>query len=375
MKKHKMKKWIILLFIIIFLPSVFSIKYGEGKYGKNLYGASSPNITIISPSNNSVVILTSLSESVSFVFSVNKNSSICKLFFDDVNIGTSTNSLNTTTITKPVTNFGTFMWFVNCTESINSVIGKSDIFILRVEKASTTGGGPSQSSPSGSGGFPTSELTAEPSYTYTLGYICNRTNEFIDLRMKNGNFIGYNNSEIGLHQLKITKELGYSISERTLREYIDYSESYCNISKKSFILKNVFSTEDELFNFSLKPLNYTLLYIPIQLKIMKIHPSLFKFLSVLFKIEYKQNSYYLTKLYIFPLFFITFIILIIAFYKKIIAYSTLFCKYILSRINYYKKYIISLPSYNYMLNKLGYYKKYKKYLVIKISKLEEKEIK
>ena len=169
-----MKKWIILVILIIFLSiSAHSISYSSGIYTSQLYGATTPIISLISPSNNSIKTIEFATQSIDFVFSVSVNSSVCNLFYDNSKRANSTNSLNSVTITASATGFGIGQWFVNCTDNINGVVGQSGFFNLDVQVAQSTGGGATASPAIGGGG------QGLPNISFTKEYICSKVNIFV----------------------------------------------------------------------------------------------------------------------------------------------------------------------------------------------------
>ena len=114
---------------------------------------------------------------------------------------------------------------------------------------------------------------------------------------------------------------------------------------------------------------------PIQIKInIMQNTHIFKILNIFFKIEFIEKSSYLTRLYLFPTSFLLLSILLIIFYKKIIAYLILSLMYIynMNKIQYYKKYIINTPYSQYAIQKI---QKIKNYISFKLKNLEKMEIK
>ncbi|MEK6880070.1 MAG: hypothetical protein AABY22_10700, partial [Nanoarchaeota archaeon] len=223
-----------------------------------------PNISLISPQNTSAVTLSNINENIDFKFFVNESSSVCNLFYDNVKIGNSTNSLGSATITSSVSNFGIGRWFVNCTDSFNNA-GQSHFFMLDVIQGQTTGGGATASPATGSGGG-----LSQPAYNSSFGkdYVCSKVNVFINSHANN-----YTYNEIEILQSEILKDTGYEISKLALSDYIDNSESYCNISRQKHQSLNIpaiqtnFLSISDIKNYSIKVgLNLTWnSYLPIKL--------------------------------------------------------------------------------------------------------------
>lgn len=231
---------------------------------------TAPNVTLITPLNNTIITKVSISEITSFTFRVSETSD-CALYYDNsLRRNTSVTAEGIYNVT--VTGFGIGTWLVNCTDSAGNR-NQSQVFFLDVRQAQLTGGGAPPSTPSGSGGgLPTSQLESIPQYTYTIEYICSRVKEFIENHTKEGIYNSYPSQDLTDLQIRITRELGYSISERTIREYIDYSESYCKIEKgKKKITSPIIPrieflsiTNDENITWNDDILNFTLQsYIPL----------------------------------------------------------------------------------------------------------------
>ena len=261
---------------------------------------TSPAITLDAPSNS-----TSFTEQgINFRFSANENVKNCSLILDNSVVANESTQKTSYNFTIAGISFGSHKWNASCYDLANNA-GSSGVFDFIVIQAGG-GGGASPSSPSGSGGgLPTSELTSEnPQYTYTIEYVCSRTKEFISNHTINGIYNGYSSEDMAGHQLRITKEIGYSISERTLREYIDYSESYCKIQKgKESILPSISNPINNIQEFlsignmqdivsDSKILNYTIgSYFPIPINIGSVKlpednaVGILNFLGILFKIK------------------------------------------------------------------------------------------
>lgn len=192
--------------------------------------ATAPNATLLSPINNSFVTLSTITEIIQFSFNVAENST-CTLYFDNSRIANSTDTNNNVIYNATVASFGIGEWFVNCSDTTGNKF-QSPFFFIDVRQGQQTGGGPAPSSPGGgTGGGISTPSSSEVKYTYTLTYICNRTREFIQNHTIKGIYAGYSSEDLVKYKSRITNELGYSISDRTLKEYIDNSESYCGIKK------------------------------------------------------------------------------------------------------------------------------------------------
>lgn len=265
--------------------SLFSLDYGFYKWtvcandtagGRSCFAenytitvdAITPAITLTFPPNGTVVS-EEVKPGINFRFSANETVKNCTLFLGNsivANDSTQKTSYNFSLIVD----FGTTTWNATCYDLANNR-GSSGVFTLEVKQITGGGGGPSPSSPSGSGGVSTSELTDNPQYIYTIEYICKVTKEFIEEHTVNNTYKGYTSEDLAHHQLRVTKDLGYSISERTLKEYIDYSESYCNVQKDKKKIIGISKKIEFLsignlsyFDFDNDILNFTLQsYIPL----------------------------------------------------------------------------------------------------------------
>ena len=192
--------------------------------------ATSPSIILSSPPNNTEKAVTLLTDLIEFRFSVNENSSLCNVFFDNSKRTNSTSSLDATTIFASPTGFGIGQWFVNCTDYANNT-GQSPFFNLNVVQAGSSGGGPVASPPGGASGGGGGGLQQPSSQSFTKDYICSKIKTFVNAHIKNGKYQSYSYNELDALQTEVLKETGYDISKISLAEYIDGSESYCNVSK------------------------------------------------------------------------------------------------------------------------------------------------
>ena len=349
-----MQKILILAIFLLFIPISIASIYNDGIYGSKLYGISRPVITPLLPTNNTAVTIASLNELITFTFNVSKVSN-CVFYLDDIVKASITNAINLTLVSTTTNGFGVARWYINC--SYKGSVTKSPFFLVSVLQGATTGAS-APTTGAGGGDFPPPNPSSPPiQYTpYTSGYICNATKAFIGTKMDGDKYLGYNISDLFTFQEKIYNDTGQLIGTFSLTQYIDYSESYCNVTK-NITKKNITTIKLDFPSFNLTKINETKFYrITFQsyLPLGKINignPN--RFLLGLYRFFFvlkQEGTYFIIGARIITWTFLLLLILAVAYRKRIKKFALMLPPYIMDKV---KKYLTYLERYtNYLKKKV-----------------------